>query len=66
MIRHLLSATAVMVLMGALVSQRSNDDWQGGYVRTTLPGARSSDRLWVHGAHWGGGSVERRLRGVPD
>lgn len=36
-----------------VVSQRSDENWQGGYLRTTLPGARSSDRLWVQGAYYG-------------
>jgi hypothetical protein len=36
-----------------VVTQRTNDNWQGRYVRTTLGGARSGDRLWVQGAYWG-------------
>jgi hypothetical protein len=36
-----------------LVSERSVERWERGYVRTTLRGARSSDRLWVQGAYYG-------------
>jgi hypothetical protein len=38
---------------GNLVAERSLTDWSGGYIRTTVKGVRTSDRLWMQGAYYG-------------
>ena len=36
-----------------LIAERTLTDWQGGYIRTTIKGVRTSDRLWMQGAYYG-------------
>ena len=38
---------------GNLVAERSPSDWSGGYIRTTVKGVQTSDRLWMQGAYYG-------------
>jgi hypothetical protein len=37
----------------ATVSERESTAWSGGWIFTTLRGARASDRVWVQGAYYG-------------
>ena len=36
-----------------LIAERTLTNWQGGYIRTTIKGVRTSDRLWMQGAYYG-------------
>lgn len=50
-----------------VVTSKSSKAWKDDYVRTTLRGAESSDRLWMQGAYygpaepWSDGFTVRRL-----
>jgi hypothetical protein len=50
-----------------LIDSRTSDAWRNDYIRTTLRGAESSDRVWVQGAYygpaepWSDGVTVRRL-----
>jgi hypothetical protein len=50
-----------------LVASKTSKAWKGGYIRTTLRNAESSDRLWMQGAYygpaepWSDGFTVRRL-----
>ena len=50
-----------------LIDERTSAAWRNDYVRTTLRGAESSDRLWMQGAYygpaepWSDGVAVRRL-----
>ena len=50
-----------------VVARKTSTAWKGGYIRTTLRGAESSDRLWMQGAYygpsepWSDGFTVRRL-----
>jgi hypothetical protein len=50
-----------------VVAKKTSTAWKGDYVRTTLRGAESSDRLWMQGAYygpsepWSDGFTVRRL-----
>lgn len=37
----------------AEVSERQSKAWSGGWIFTTLRGARADDRVWVQGAYYG-------------
>lgn len=37
----------------AYVSQRNSENWDGGWIFTTLRGAREDDRVWMQGAYYG-------------
>ncbi|MBB4663095.1 hypothetical protein [Conexibacter arvalis] len=51
---HGIGAYAVIARgRGATGPSRTSTDWRGAYIRLTLPGARSGDRLWVQGAYYG-------------
>lgn len=36
-----------------LVAERSQTNWNGGYIRMRVSGARQTDRLWMQGAYYG-------------
>jgi hypothetical protein len=50
-----------------LVTSRDTAAWKGGYIRLTLRGAESTDRLWIQGSYygpaepWADGFTVRRL-----
>jgi hypothetical protein len=50
-----------------VVTSKTSTAWKGGYIRTTLRGAESTDRLWMQGAYygpaepWSDGFTVRRL-----
>jgi hypothetical protein len=36
-----------------LIAEKTLTNWENGYIRTTIKGVRTSDRLWMQGAYYG-------------